>query len=68
MHQDEFNYRSKSNSAVFLTAAILFFAFVTSISAKTLSAYRADIKRGSTSMWCARPAGHNNHDGFFFIV
>ena len=34
----------KTNSTVFLTVAVLFFASVTSISAKTLTAYRADIK------------------------
>ena len=44
MDENKFKYRFKSDSAVFLTAAILCFAFVTSISAKTLTAYRADVK------------------------
>ncbi len=40
---DENKFKFKKYQAVFITLAFLFFASVTSISAKTLTAYRADI-------------------------
>lgn len=44
MNENKITSRIKTNSIIFLTIAVLFFASLTSTSAKTLAAYRADVK------------------------
>ena len=44
MNENKLKFQLKTNPTLFLAVAVLFFASVTSISAKTLTAYRADVK------------------------